>query len=107
MNFRHSTTLFIFINVHPTIVNVSFNYVKRTEYNISGVVRVAGIGLFSSLDCSRNFTSKNSFRGWPGGTAVNFACSALAAWGSPVWILGTDMAPLVKPCCGRHPTYER
>ena len=27
-----------------------------------------------------------------------------AAWCSPVRIPGTDMAPLVKPCCGRHPT---
>ena len=32
--------------------------------------------------------------------------SALAAWGSLVRIPGTDMAPLVKPCCGRHPTYK-
>ena len=28
------------------------------------------------------------------------------AWGSPVRILGVDMAPLGKPCCGRHPTYK-
>ena len=26
--------------------------------------------------------------------------------GSPVWILGVDMAPLGKPCCGRRPTYK-
>ena len=35
---------------------------------------------------------------------VKGARSDSAAQGSPVWILGTDMAPLVKPCCGRHPT---
>ena len=37
---------------------------------------------------------------------VKFACSALAARGSPVWIPGVDMALLVKPCCGRCPTYK-
>ena len=31
---------------------------------------------------------------------------ALVAQGSLVWILGADMAPLGKPCCGRHPTYK-
>ena len=44
--------------------------------------------------------------GGPGGTAVKFACSASATRGSLVWILGTDMAPLGKPCCGRCPTYK-
>ena len=37
---------------------------------------------------------------------VKFARSALAAWGSLVQIPGADMAPLVKPCCGRHPIYK-
>ena len=32
--------------------------------------------------------------------------SALAAWGLPVQILGEDMAPLDKPCCGRRPTQK-
>ena len=44
--------------------------------------------------------------GQPGGTVVKCAGSALVAWGSPAWILGADMAPLGKPCCGRHPTYK-
>ena len=43
-------------------------------------------------------------QGWPGGAAVKFACCSLAAWGSPVWISGADMAPIGKPCCGKHPT---
>ena len=49
---------------------------------------------------------KETFRGRPGGAAVKFARSAAAAWGSPVWILGADMALLSKPCCGRRPTYK-
>ena len=32
-------------------------------------------------------------RGRPGGIAVKFTCSALAAWCSQVWILGADLAP--------------
>ena len=31
---------------------------------------------------------------------------ALAARGSPVRILGVDMAPFGTPCCGRRPTYK-
>ena len=34
---------------------------------------------------------------------VKFAHSTLAAWGSQVRILGTDLAPLVKLCCGGVP----
>ena len=41
--------------------------------------------------------------GWPCGRVVKFACSASAAWGSLVQILGTDLAPLIKPCCGGIP----
>ena len=37
---------------------------------------------------------------------VKFTCSASAARGSPVWILGSDMALLGTPCCGRCPTYK-
>ena len=37
---------------------------------------------------------------------VKCAHSALAAWGSPVQIQGVDMAPLVKPCCGKRPKYK-
>ena len=35
---------------------------------------------------------------WPGGMVVEFTCSALAAWGSLVQILGTDLVPLIRPC---------
>ena len=34
---------------------------------------------------------------------VKFACSASAAQGSPVRILGVDLAQLIKPCCAGVP----
>ena len=49
---------------------------------------------------------KRTAWGWPGGAAVKCAHSALVAPGSPVRIPGTDKAQLVKPCCGRRPTYK-
>ena len=46
-------------------------------------------------------------RGWPSGTAIKFASSASAAWGSPVQIPSADLhTTWQKPCCGRHPTYK-
>ena len=44
--------------------------------------------------------------GQPCGAAVKFVCSTLAAWGLLVQILGVDMAPLGRLCCGRRPTYK-
>ena len=37
---------------------------------------------------------------------VKFASFTSAAWGSPVWIPGVDVALLVKPCYGKRPTYK-
>ena len=45
-------------------------------------------------------------RGRPGGATVKFARSASAARGSLAQIPAADVALLVKPCCGRHPTNE-
>ena len=48
--------------------------------------------------------SRNTwFKGWPGGIVVKFTHFALVAHGLQVWILGTDLAPLIKPCCGGIP----
>ena len=41
--------------------------------------------------------------GHPGGMVVKFTCSILAAQDSQVRILATDLAPLIKPCCGSIP----
>ena len=49
---------------------------------------------------------RSLFRGWPGGAEVKFSCSTSVAQDSLVWIPGTDLVPLIKPCCGRHPTYK-
>ena len=49
---------------------------------------------------------KRFLRGQADGAAVKCAHSASAARGSLVQISGMDMAPLGKPCCGRHPTYK-
>ena len=38
-----------------------------------------------------------------GGVAVKFACSALAAKSSRVWIQARTYTPLMKPCCGGVP----
>ena len=48
--------------------------------------------------------NRGHWRGRPGGAVVKFARCASAARGLLVRILVADMAPLVKPCCGRHPT---
>ena len=44
--------------------------------------------------------------GLASGAVVECTRTASVAWGSPVEILGVDMAPLGKPCCGRCPTYK-
>ena len=52
------------------------------------------------------FSIKNIKRGQPGGTAIKCSYSASVAGSSPIRIPAADMAPLGKPCCGRHPTYK-
>ena len=56
--------------------------------------------------CRGIWEIKNRQPSWPGGIAVGFAHSASVAQGLLLWILGTDLAPLIKPCCGSRPTYK-
>ena len=71
--------------------------IKLTKYNCAMQVKQKSL----------NVSNKElDLRGWPSGAVVKFARSAVLAWGSLVRILGADMALLVKPCCGRHPTYK-
>ena len=43
-------------------------------------------------------TLRIKYRGWPCGSVVKVACSALAAQGLLVQVLGTELAPLIRPC---------
>ena len=45
-------------------------------------------------------------RGQPSGVGVEFAGSALAAWGSLVWILGADLSTAYQTMLQRHPIYK-
>ena len=60
----------------------------------------------SDLKITDFFLIKKNFWGRPSGAAVKFARSTSVAQDSPVQILGVDMSPLGKPCCGRGPTYK-
>ena len=46
---------------------------------------------------------KNAEGGRPRGVVVKFTCQASVGRGSQVPILGADLAPLIKPCCGGIP----
>ena len=56
--------------------------------------------------CNVQNIARFNNRGWPSGTEVKFTCSASVVRGLSVQILGADMAPLGKPCCGRRLTYK-
>ena len=62
-------------------------------------------GQESSESVSVLFKSKNIGAG-PVVQWLSVHIPLLAAWGSLVRIPSVDMAPLGKPCCGRHPTYK-
>ena len=49
---------------------------------------------------------EHSARGQPGCAVVKGAHFTSVARGLPVQIPSVDMAPIDKPCCGRHPTYK-
>ena len=44
--------------------------------------------------------------GWPGGIVVKFTCSALAAQGSRIQILGADLHSAYQAMLWQHPTYK-
>ena len=46
------------------------------------------------------------FRGQPSGIVVKFACSALVAWGSWVWIPGADLHIAHQAMLWQCPTYK-
>ena len=73
-------------------------------------VRFLGVDLHHCLPVAilwrRLKCEKRKIGDQPSDAVVKFVLSALVAWGSPVWIPGVDMALLIKPCCGRRPTYK-
>ena len=48
---------------------------------------------------------KKYIRGQPIGVEAKFTCSASAAWGSQVWILGADLHTAHQAMLWWHPTY--
>ena len=94
--------------IEPTDSGISFLYCKQKSYNVK----------LLSLILEKWWTKEgkvvnvvNTYKiivlwGLPCGVVVKFACSASAAqvspFGSQVW----TSALLIKPCCGRHPTYK-
>ena len=81
-------------------------------YNSEGGIALeSGITLLSVIGKNKLhdnicINQKSFVWGRPRGTAIEFSRSDLAALGSRVRIPGADMAPLVKPCYGRCPTYK-
>ena len=59
--------------------------------------------LFCFLEVGLERKSKILTWGLPGGLVVKFPHSALETQGSQVQIPGTDLAPLIKQCCGSIP----
>ena len=57
---------------------------------LSNIYYVLGTGV-STLHALSHLILKTTSWGWPGGTAVKFVHSALAARGLLVWILGVDL----------------
>ena len=80
---------------------------QKSEESLSGARR---LGRSSKLQMGHSlfYVSveglKSKAWGQPSGAVVKFTHSASETRGSPVRILGADMALLGKPCCGRHPT---
>ena len=50
---------------------------------------------------------KQKGRGQPSGVVVTFTCSASAAWGLRVWILGPDLHIAHQTMLWWHPTYKK
>ena len=48
--------------------------------------------------------NKTYVSGLASGTVVKLACSASAAWGSQVWILGVDLHAAHQAILRQHPT---
>ena len=76
-------------------------------YGLTNLVNVvAMINGEMSMSSHFFFNIKKYSQGLPGGVAVKFA---LSAWWSGVHQLRSQAWTyilLIKPCCGRHPTYK-
>ena len=107
---RNIFALKVWLKCKSKATEISVSYTWQCNLAICSFNRGRLVGnstailFFLSFFLHLNKVNNTKAEGLPGGAAVKFTCSDLAAQGSLVWIPGADMAPLSKPCCGRHPT---
>ena len=85
------------------LIRFAFRYITLLKIEIISVIEErdgGGLILFSGLLCTLKIIEDLQLAH---GIVVKFMCSALAALGLQVWILGMDLALFVKPCHGGIP----